>query len=297
MKKIFLGIFLVLFCIIVSNIVIAQSSNANDTILTLTYRDEHRYYTLDDLLAFDSITGNGGRLKVTGDVIPPWEYTGVIISTLAQEFSDIPSEYCMQAIADDGYIVNYTFDEIQGEVMVYDNDGNEIGIGGVYMILATKENGQTGYDGSLRIAFINQDEPITFSALWAKYVVEIKFTSPPDKPTITGTTNGKAGTEYPFKISTKDPAGDDVYYCIDWDDGTDEICIGPYESVQEVNVTHTWTEKNTYTLRVKAKDEYGAESDWASIEVKMPKSKVTSSTLFFQSFFLRFPFFEKILKQ
>ncbi|MCJ7571884.1 MAG: Ig-like domain-containing protein, partial [Candidatus Thermoplasmatota archaeon] len=37
------------------------------------------------------------------------------------------------------------------------------------------ENGQTNYDGALRIAFINQDEPITFSALWAKYVVELEF--------------------------------------------------------------------------------------------------------------------------
>jgi len=43
------------------------------------------------------------------------------------------------------------------------------------MILATMENGQTAYDGSYRIAFINQDEPITFSALWAKYVVELEF--------------------------------------------------------------------------------------------------------------------------
>jgi len=275
MKKLFLGIVLVVFCIVFSNITIAQQNKALDTVLTLTYGDEHKDYTLDDLLAFDSITGNGGRLKVTGEVIPPWEYTGVLITTLAQEFMDMSSQYSVTAIADDGYTISYTYDEILGEVMVYDLEGNEIGIGGVSMILATKENGETGYDGSLRIAFINQDEPITDSFLWAKYVVELVFSSQaPDTPIINGPTSGTAGTEYPYTISTTDPDGDDVYYCIDWDDGTDEVCIGPYASGEEVIIKHTWSEKNTYSLRVKAKDDSGAESDWATLSVTMPKTRL-----------------------
>ena len=35
--------------------------------------------------------------------------------------------------------------------------------------------GQTGYPGSYRIAFINQDEAITDSSLWAKNLVELEF--------------------------------------------------------------------------------------------------------------------------
>ncbi len=151
-----------------------QNANLNN-VLTLTYNGEQKYYNLEDLLEFDSITGNGGRLKVTGDVVLPYEYTGVSILTLAQEFSSMSSKYGLVALADDGYTIRYTHDEILGEVMVYDLNGNEIGVGGVTMILATKENGQTAYDGSYRIAFINRDEPITFSALWAKYVVELEF--------------------------------------------------------------------------------------------------------------------------
>lgn len=157
----------------------AQSMPTTD-VLTLTFNGEHKYYSLEELLAFDSITGNGGRLKVTGDVIPPYEYTGVLITTLAQEFPSMTSTYSLTAIADDGYTLSYTYDEILGHVMVYDSNGDEIGIGGVSMILATMENGQTTYDGALRIAFVNQDEPITFSALWAKYVVELKFTGQSD---------------------------------------------------------------------------------------------------------------------
>ena len=59
--------------------------------------------------------------------------------------------------------------------MVYDTDGHEIGIGGVSMILATSEDGETEYNGMYRIAFINDDEPITDAPLWAKYIVELEF--------------------------------------------------------------------------------------------------------------------------
>jgi hypothetical protein len=49
-------------------------THTNDT-LTLTYNGEHKYYNLEDLLNFDLLTGNGGRLKVTGTMSGPYEYT------------------------------------------------------------------------------------------------------------------------------------------------------------------------------------------------------------------------------
>jgi len=163
-----------------------ESETLSNTILTLTYNDEHKYYSLEDLLTFDSITGNGGRLKVTGTISGPYTYTGILISTLANEFSTMPSQYSMVAIADDGYTISYTPGIIAGETMVYDTEGNEIGVGGVQMILATMESGETDYSGSYRICFVSDDEPITDSSLWAKYVVELEFfaessdTTPPE---------------------------------------------------------------------------------------------------------------------
>jgi hypothetical protein len=130
-------------------------------------------------------------------------------------------------------------------------------------------------------------------------IVTVKTTenNAPLVPKINGPTSGKAGVEYPYTISTTDLDGDDVFYCIDWGDGTDELCIGPYTSGQEVSITHTWIEVNKYIMRVKAKDEYRAESDWAIFEVIMPKNKAISKPFFLQSLFHRFPFFEKILNQ
>lgn len=144
-------------------------------VLTLTYKGEEKQYSLENLQGFDSITGNGGRLKVTGSISGPYEYTGVLITTLADEFSSMSSEYSVVAIADDGYTVSYTSDEVQGNIMVYDSEGNEVGIGGVSMVLATMEGGETDYPGSYRIVFVNEDDPITDSFLWAKYLVELEF--------------------------------------------------------------------------------------------------------------------------
>jgi len=39
--------------------------------------------------------------------------------------------------------------------------------------------------------------------------------NPPETPTINGPSSGKPGTEYEYTISTTDPEGHDVSYCID----------------------------------------------------------------------------------
>jgi len=94
---------------------------------------------------------------------------------------------------------------------------------------------------------------------------------PPGAPDITGPINGKAGEEQEYTIVSTDPDGDDIYYYINWSDGTNTIYIGPYESDEEVSISHTWEEKGTYIIKVKAWDYYQAESEWGTLEVSMPK--------------------------
>jgi len=75
----------------------------------------------------------------------------------------------------------------------------------------------------------------------------------PDAPTIDGPTSGKAGTEYNYTFTTIDPDEHEVYYYIDWDDGTFEEWIGPYDSGFEAIIGHTWEEQGTFTIEAKAK--------------------------------------------
>jgi len=156
---------------------ITINEQSNDTaILTITYNGDQKTYTLKDLENMVSITGYGGRLNTIGSIAGPFEYKGVQISALANEFSSIPTSYILTTISDDGYTYNYTQGEIQGNVQVYDTEGNKQGIGGVTMILAYEEEGIKDFPGgSLRIAYVDDEEQLTDSFLWSKYVIEIEF--------------------------------------------------------------------------------------------------------------------------
>ena len=70
-----------------------------------------------------------------------------------------------------------------------------------------------------------------------------------------------------FSTTTTEPDGDDVYYLFDWDDGTDSGWLGPFDSGAMASASHSWSEVDTYEIRVKAKDVYNVESDWSDSKV------------------------------
>jgi len=104
--------------------------------------------------------------------------------------------------------------------------------------------------------------------------------APPNKPSIEGPNSGKSGTKYEFDFCTTDPDGDDVFYCIDWGDGSGEICIGPFPSETCVTEEHTWSSDGTYNIKAKASDIYDAESDYTIKSIKMPKNKAIQMSPF-----------------
>ena len=118
----------------------------------------------------------------------------------------------------------------------------------------------------------------------------------PETPTITGEISGAARKEYKYTISTVDPDGDDVFYWILWFEGCPGVTWeGPYDSGEEVVFPYTWDEKGTHTISVKSKDSKGSESDWATLEVSMPKAKSFSIVSRFKNL-ERFPIISVFLK-
>jgi hypothetical protein len=116
----------------------------------------------------------------------------------------------------------------------------------------------------------------------------------PNPPTIEGTNDGSAQERYYYTFSTTDPEGDDVEYYIEWGDGRRFKWIGPYESGEQVTKSHAWTYDGNYTIRVKARDIYGAESDWATMELTLPKNKVFINP--FLQFFENHPYIYRLLQ-
>ena len=148
----------------------------------------------------------------------------------------------------------------------------------VYNVHTEADN--TGDENTGTTAYNYRDEGTTGDT----YFTYSCGSASPDKPSKpSGPTSGKAGAEYTYTSSTTDPDGDQVKYGWDWNG--DEVVnewTNFYNSGETVTTPHTWTEKGTYNVRVKAQDKGGLESEWSDpLSVTMPKSKVLQHDLLF----------------
>lgn len=194
-----LAIVICIAAIVVLYVNLPQDQNTNDdntneepvVLLTVTYGDEQSEYTLEELEDFSSTTGFGRYIKSKalkqGTVIiepdlngPAWEFTGVEISTLVDQFENLPDNYNITVTASDDWTSGYTKDNVTGAIDIYNETGAITATSGATMILAYKEDGSYYSEidpdnevGPLRIAFVGEDV-ITLSSLWSKMVVSIE---------------------------------------------------------------------------------------------------------------------------
>jgi len=82
----------------------------------------------------------------------------------------------------------------------------------------------------------------------------------PDKPI--GPTEGDTNIEYIFSTQTVDHDSQQIYYLWYWGNEMGEW-MGPYESGETIQTAHTWTVNGTYDVKVKAKDNNDAMSNWS----------------------------------
>jgi hypothetical protein len=87
---------------------------------------------------------------------------------------------------------------------------------------------------------------------------------PPDTPQQPhGPSEGNAGENNTYETCAIDSDGDSVFYLFDWGDSSESTWVGPFESGESINISHLWYERGTYTIKVKAKDTFDAESNWS----------------------------------
>jgi hypothetical protein len=151
--------------------------------------------------------------------------------------------------------------------------------------------------------WVNATDPTgsdLFTRKWFTFTTQ-QQNFPPNKPNKpSGPPSGKPNTVYTYSTSTTDPNGDQVYYQWDWGDGTQSNWLGPYNSGATVSTTHTWG-KGSYSIKVKAKDSNGAESNWSDpLTITMPKNSALipyfALIQMLKQFFERFPHVFPILR-
>jgi predicted amidohydrolase len=136
------------------------------------------------------------------------------------------------------------------------------------------------------------NEPGSGSAYVYKNISEFQS---PSIPSINGPTSGKVLFKHTFIISTINPDDDNVYYYIDWGDNTTREWLGPFDSGEEISVSHKWLKQGNFEIKIKARNTIGAVSDWGTLTVTIPRDKTITSSMLFWRLVERFPIIQKIL--
>jgi hypothetical protein len=126
--------------------------------------------------------------------------------------------------------------------------------------------------------------------------VVVTDNTPPFDPTVDGPAQIKPRVAQTYTIAAVDEFDHRVFFDIDWGDGNGAAGLGPYDSGQAVEMTHTWTKKGTYKIKVLASDEFGMESNWTYFELVCPTEYRFPVNTFLQHLFEMFPNMFPILR-
>ena len=192
--------------------------------------------------------------------------------TLIWEFDFGPNRWVggsSPAISADGTIfvgVRYS-DSVGGELIAVNSDGTERWRSDRLCNWYVDSSPCIGEDGTV---YIGSTYDMGKGYLYAFGSVESN--EPPETPTISGPTNGKPLELNFYNFVCIDPDNNPVTLYIDWGDFTLTQTLDLASSEVE-ELIHIYVSRGKYTIRAKAKDVMGGESEWATLEVSMAKNK------------------------
>ncbi|PNX48342.1 MAG: hypothetical protein BV459_02565 [Thermoplasmata archaeon M11B2D] len=114
--------------------------------------------------------------------------------------------------------------------------------------------------------------------------VAVVDNDPPEEPMVAGPRIGKTNVDYLYTFKATDPDENQIYYSIDWGDGTGVLRLGPYDSGSVATASHRWLTTGRSIITVRTQDEYNALSDQTSWQVIVPLNIYTLNPFFIRFF-------------
>ena len=138
--------------------------------------------TQSDLEGMSAVTAEAAFLKTTGKIEGPFEFKGVYMEDILARVGGISPSEAIRVTARDGYAMTYTYSQVGGNVLSYNESGEVLRTGGLAMILAYESGGDAAAAEKLpRIVNIAKDgsarPPITDGHFWTKAVAKIEVVS------------------------------------------------------------------------------------------------------------------------
>ncbi|MDH7506961.1 MAG: hypothetical protein QHH15_04135, partial [Candidatus Thermoplasmatota archaeon] len=107
----------------------------------------------------------------------------------------------------------------------------------------------------------------------------------------------KPNVEYEFDLVASDSDGDNIYYYIDWGDGSGTNWLGPFPTSEHIIVNHTWSTNMKFgTIKAKVKDEHGAESGETNLYYLTIKNRNSGGNRIIERFLQRFNLYKFLLQ-
>ena len=136
----------------------------------------------------------------------------------------------------------------------------------------------------------SKEEPV-----WS-FTTKEEANTPPNSPSIyvTGEIINlfvfiKTNVEYEFDFVASDMDQDNLYYFIDWGDGTTSDWLGPFPTSESILVSHTWSSNMKFgTIKAKVKDTHEALSGETSMYYLTIKSRASGPNNIIWRFLQRF---------
>jgi outer membrane protein assembly factor BamB len=169
---------------------------------------------------------------------------------------DATNEYTTKAKDPDGDDIIYTFDWGDDATTITDPIPSES--------IAIASHAWDSI-GTYWVKVKAQDEKDLTSDWSDSLEVTVKTNNPPNKPFIIGEPYGRPNRQYTFKTIVTDPNGDSVAAKFFWGDGRTPTWSAFRASGDTIIDTITYTQADTYQIRVVAKDILGSTSDTSNV--------------------------------
>jgi len=149
--------------------------------LTVTNGSKVKTYSLADLQALKSITGNGGTKGKGGTVNGPFSYQGVALIDLLNAVGGIASGQSVKLTGSDGYTTTITYDQIiNGGFSTYDATGAPVTPATKPTLVVVYSSNGTLLDsttGPLEMGLLSNENLVSDGNLWAKMLIKIDIVS------------------------------------------------------------------------------------------------------------------------
>ena len=217
--------------------------------------------------------------------------TPTAISGLTEVVVGFPEEYTVGGSTDpDGDMIRYIIDwgdgkitgsdfVASGENVTFNHYWTKKGEYSVKVKARDKYGAQSGWSDSTTITVLN-DPPLK-----------------PDPPE--GPLKGTIKKPYTYSATSTDPDGHRIRFKFSWGDGKTSYS-GLVNSGETGSATHSWSRKGTYSIKVKAIDEWGEESGWSDpLSITMPRTRALNTPFlkFLKNHPNLFPILQKLLMQ